>query len=153
MVTKKNKTKLKSTKILDLSQEGIKGFIDFAKQFKVYSVSVKQKDKKITVYQNPALSVKDASSITENKEIQSADIQQNIGKLSDESIKSKYVGVLHLAPGVVPGKEIKQGELLAKIYSMKIEHQLVAEKSCVIEKVLVAENGPVDYGKPLFIIK
>lgn len=150
MVTKKTKTKPKSTKLLDLSQEGVKGFIDFAKQFNIYSLSIKQKDKKITIYKNSAASV---AAPAESLPVVDQPVAKNIDDLSDEALKSKYVGLLHLAPGIVPGKEVKQGELLAKIYSMKIEHQLKAEKNCVIKKILVPENGPVDYGKPLFIIK
>jgi biotin carboxyl carrier protein len=36
---------------------------------------------------------------------------------------------------------------------MKIDHNIEAEKDCQIKEILAEENDPVDYGRPIFIIK
>lgn len=144
--TKTTEKKAKNTSV-NLSLEGIKNFIEFTKGFNVYSVSLKEKDKKITVFNN----IYSAAKLQEIE--QGVEPKEAVEDLSDEAVKSKFVGVFHPVKDIQPGKEVKKGTLLGKIYSMKIEHQIKAEKDCIIKKILVAENAPVDYGKPLFIIK
>lgn len=58
-------------------------------------------------------------------------------------------------PGLVkavfakPGQEVKEGERLAILEAMKMEHALLAARDGVIEDVLVLENDQVAAGAPL----
>ena len=50
-------------------------------------------------------------------------------------------------------EKIKEGDVIASIFSMNIEHEIKAEKDFVIKKILLEANDPVDYGKPLFLVQ
>lgn len=70
----------------------------------------------------------------------------------EEIIKSDNVGKIKLL-NVNSGKEVKKGEILAKIYTMGIENEVRATVDGVIKEVLVSDGIAVDFSKELFKIK
>jgi len=77
----------------------------------------------------------------------------------DNAITSPMVGTVYLAPEpnaknfVKQGQTIKKGETLVIIEAMKTFNPLKAPKSGKIEKILVNDSEPVEYGQPLLVIK
>ncbi len=77
----------------------------------------------------------------------------------DNAITSPMVGTVYLAPEpnaknfVKQGQTIKKGETLVIIEAMKTFNPLKAPKSGKIEKILVNDAEPVEYGQPLLVIK
>ena len=53
----------------------------------------------------------------------------------------------------ITGKEVKKGEILAKIYTMGIENEVRATVDGVIKEVLVSDGIAVDFSKELFKIE
>ena len=70
----------------------------------------------------------------------------------EEIIKSDNVGKIKLL-NVNSGKEVKKGEMLAKIYTMGIENEVRATVDGVIKEVLVSDGIAVDFSKELFKIE
>jgi len=134
---------------VDLSLAGINKFIEFTKQFSISSLSAGRPGARITVYQNPdgcaVVSTPVSEVVTEPVATPAAPVE--------EKIKSGTVGVFVPVKGIENGYRLKKGQVTAKIAAMKIEHEVLAEKECVIKKVLVKANDLIEYGQPLFIIE
>ena len=72
---------------------------------------------------------------------------------------SPMVGTVYLSPE--PGSKpfvnqnqlIKKGDTVLIIEAMKTFNAIKAEKSGKIEKILVNDSEPVEYGQPLIVIK
>lgn len=73
-------------------------------------------------------------------------------------VKAPMVGTFYLAPnpGASPfvevGQAVKEGDPLCIIEAMKLLNEIEADKSGVIQEVLVENGEPVEYGQPLFVI-
>jgi acetyl-CoA carboxylase biotin carboxyl carrier protein len=74
-------------------------------------------------------------------------------------IKSPMVGTFYAAddpespPFVDVGREIQPGTVMCIIEAMKVYNEIKAEMSGVIEKVLVRNEEPVEFGQPLFAVR
>ena len=85
------------------------------------------------------------------------DIPEEVITVS-ELIKADRVGIFYLnedagdSKFVQEGSQVKKGDPLCVIKAMKIKHVIKAESDLTIGKILVEEDKPVDFGKPLFEI-
>jgi acetyl-CoA carboxylase biotin carboxyl carrier protein len=74
------------------------------------------------------------------------------------AVKSPMVGTFYRAsnPGSPPfvqvGQSVKEGEPLCIIEAMKLLNEIEADKTGVIQAILVENGEPVEYGQPLFVI-
>jgi acetyl-CoA carboxylase biotin carboxyl carrier protein len=73
-------------------------------------------------------------------------------------VKAPMVGTFYRAPNpsspsfVEVGQTVKEGEPLCIIEAMKLLNEIEADKSGVIQEILVQNGEPVEYGQPLFVI-
>jgi len=73
-------------------------------------------------------------------------------------VKSPMVGTFYRAPSpdadpfVTEGVKVKKGDVLCIIEAMKMMNEIEAEYDGVVEKILVENATPVEYGQPLFVI-
>lgn len=78
--------------------------------------------------------------------------------VSVNAIASPMVGTAYLAPepGAAPfvqvGDKIKVGDTLLIIEAMKVMNPIKAAKAGVVEKILVSDAQPVEFGEPLVVI-
>ena len=56
----------------------------------------------------------------------------------------------HTEPPLSLGVEIKAGQVIGSIESMKLMNDVAAEASGLVADVLVEDGAPVDYGRALF---
>jgi len=76
-----------------------------------------------------------------------------------EKMLSPMVGTFYRAsdPGDEPyvsvGKRVKKGDIICIIEAMKLMNEIEAECDGVIEKILVENSQPVEYGQVLFLIQ
>ena len=76
-----------------------------------------------------------------------------------ETIDSPMVGTFYEAgsptspPFVTVGQSVSVGDTLCIIEAMKMLNQIESEKSGVIKEILVANEQPVEFGQPLFVIE
>lgn len=72
------------------------------------------------------------------------------------TINSPMVGTFYRSPspGAKPfveiGQQVKAGETVCIVEAMKLLNEIEAEVDCVIDKVLVENGAPVEFGQPLF---
>lgn len=75
------------------------------------------------------------------------------------TIDSPMVGTFYVAsaPGEPPfvkeGDQVSEGSTVCIVEAMKLMNEVGAKTSCVIEKVLVENGEPVEFGQPLFAIR
>ena len=75
------------------------------------------------------------------------------------TMKSPMVGTFYrsaspdAAAYVSEGSKVKKGDTLCIIEAMKLMNEIEAEYDGTVEKVLVANATPVEYGQPLFVIR
>ncbi len=75
------------------------------------------------------------------------------------TVRSPMVGTFYRSrspeaePFVYEGKEVKVGEVLCIIEAMKLMNEIESETNGIVEKILVEDSQPVEYGQPLFLIK
>lgn len=73
-------------------------------------------------------------------------------------VKSPMVGTFYRSPSpgspafAEIGKHVKQGDVICIIEAMKMMNQIEADKSGVIEAILVTDGMPVEFDQPLFTI-
>ena len=74
-------------------------------------------------------------------------------------IKSPIVGTFYRSPSpdsdafVSEGATVDSNTIVCIIEAMKIMNEIKAEVSGTIEKVLVKNGEPVEYGQPLFLVR
>lgn len=74
------------------------------------------------------------------------------------AVKAQMVGTVYLASSpdasnyVSVGSSVKKGDILCIIEAMKVMNYIKAHKDGVIEKILVQNGQPIEYGECLFII-
>jgi acetyl-CoA carboxylase biotin carboxyl carrier protein len=78
--------------------------------------------------------------------------------VSGHVIRSPMVGTFYRSPSpssppfVEIGKHVKDGEVLCIIEAMKMMNQITADKTGIIEAILVETGQPVEFDQPLFTI-
>ncbi len=89
---------------------------------------------------------------------------ETIGDISEAStytgniVNSPLVGTFYSAPSpeaeafVKVGDTVKKGQVLGIIEAMKLMNEIESEYDGVVEKILIKNEGLVEYGQPLFHI-
>ena len=104
------------------------------------------------------------SSSSDLSKIKSRNVEENNDKTSiaddaGEEVLSPMPGVFYSAqspdkpPFVSEGDQVKIGQTLCIIESMKIMNEIESEQSGTIKKILVNNSDPVEFNQPLFIIE
>jgi len=70
---------------------------------------------------------------------------------------SQWVGIFHRGAfdgAVMPqeGRAVRKGEALGVIVAMGLEHELLCDRDGIIERFLIEDGAPVEYGQPLLEI-
>jgi acetyl-CoA carboxylase biotin carboxyl carrier protein len=74
------------------------------------------------------------------------------------TLNSPMVGTFYRSPSpsapafVEVGKTVKVGDVICIVEAMKMMNQIEADKSGVIEAILVEDGQPVEYDQPLIVI-
>ena len=77
---------------------------------------------------------------------------------SGHTVNSPMVGTYYGAPSpgspafVTVGQSVKQGDVICIVEAMKMMNQIEADKSGVIEAILVEDGEPVEFDQPLVTI-
>lgn len=78
--------------------------------------------------------------------------------ISGHIVKSPMVGTFYRSPSpgtpsfIEIGKHVKAGDVICIIEAMKMMNQIEADKSGVIEAILVEDGNPVEFDQPLVTI-
>ena len=146
-------------------QDKVKEVIDMLENSNVNEVEVTFWGRKIRVVKNASNVISSTSSSSDLSKIKSRNVEENNDKTSTpdddagEKVLSPMPGVFYSAqspdkpPFVNEGDQVKTGQTLCIIESMKIMNEIESEQSGIIKKILVNNSDPVEFNQPLFIIE
>ena len=145
-------------------QDKVKEVIDIIENSNVNEIEVTFWGRKIRVVKNASNFISNTSSSSDLSKIKSRNIEENNDKTSTaddagEKVLSPMPGVFYIAqspdkpPFVSEGDQVKIGQTLCIIESMKIMNEIESEQSGTIKKILVNNSDPVEFNQPLFIIE
>ena len=83
---------------------------------------------------------------------------QTVEEESGDTVTSPMVGTFYrasapdAAPFVEKGSAVKSGDILCIIEAMKMMNRVKAERSGVVQEILVNDAQPVEFGQKLFLI-
>ena len=103
---------------------------------------------------NQQMSLQDESLLKTDQKLK----QKNEIKL-ENIVKSPMVGVAYLSsepttpPYIKEGQHVKQGDILLLIEAMKTFNEIKAPKSGVIQKIIVLNSQPVEFGDDLVVFE
>ena len=86
-------------------------------------------------------------------------VEEKAPELSGNIVKSPIVGTFYAAPSpdkppfVRVGDEVKKGDVIMIIESMKLMNEIQSEFDGVVEKILVSDGQAIEYDQPIMIIK
>mgnify|MGYP000905565136 FL=1 len=128
----------------------------------IQSIKIKKGNYEIEISSNEGvrdqkiqqISLQDESLLKNDQKIK----QKNEIK-SENIVKSPMVGVAYLSseptspPYIKEGQHVKQGDILLLIEAMKTFNEIKAPKSGVIQKIIVLNSQPVEFGDDLVIFE
>ena len=146
-------------------QDKVKEVIDILENSNVNEIEVTFWGRKIRVVKNASNVISSTSSFSDLSKVKSRNVEENNDKTSTpdddagEKVLSPMPGVFYSAqspdkpPFVSEGDQVKIGQTLCIIESMKIMNEIESEQSGTIKKILVNNSDPVEFNQPLFIIE
>ena len=146
-------------------QDKVKEVIDILENSNVNEIEVTFWGRKIRVVKDASNVISSTSSSSDLSKIKSRNVEENNDKTSTldndagEKVLSPMPGVFYSAqspdkpPFVSEGDQVKIGQTLCIIESMKIMNEIESEQSGTIKKILVNNSDPVEFNQPLFIIE
>ena len=145
-------------------QDKVKEVIAILENSNVNEIEVTFWGRKIRVVKNAPNVISSTSSSSDLSKIKNRNVEENNDKTSTaddagEKVLSPMPGVFYSAqspdkpPFVSEGDQVKIGQTLCIIESMKIMNEIESEQSGTIKKILVNNSDPVEFNQPLFIIE
>ena len=128
----------------------------------IQSIKIKKGDYEIEISSSENVStqkIKQIPSQDENSQKTDQKLKQRNDAKSENIVKSPMVGVAYLssdpsAPSYIKeGQHVKQGDILLLIEAMKTFNEIKAPKSGVIQKIIVLNSQPVEFGDDLVIFE
>ena len=145
-------------------QDKVKEVIDILENSNVNEIEVTFWGRKIRVVKNASNVISSTSSSPDLSKIKIPNAEEKNDKTSTlddtgDKVLSPLPGVFYSAqspdkpPFVSEGDQVKIGQTLCIIESMKIMNEIESEQSGIIKKILVNNSEPVEFNQPLFIIE
>jgi acetyl-CoA carboxylase biotin carboxyl carrier protein len=112
--------------------------------------------------QNQVIQIPQIPQIQNFQPIQKEEVIKEVKEEKKENIhiiKSPLVGTFYRAPSpgaepfVKEGDFVKKGQVLCIIEAMKVMNEIESDVDGIVERILVENGKPVEYGQELFIIR
>ena len=128
----------------------------------IQSIKIKKGNYEIEISSNEDIRdqrIQQISSQDENSQKTDQILKQKNETKLENIVKSPMVGVAYLSseptspPYIKEGQHVKQGDILLLIEAMKTFNEIKAPKSGVIQKIIVLNSQPVEFGDDLVIFE
>jgi len=141
---------------MKIDKKLIKELVDHLKEFELSELEYQEGQTKIKVSKasKGIEQVKTSSVVSPNK---------SVLKSSDESegirVKSPIIGTAYLAPEpgakkfVEVGDKIKKGQTVMIVEAMKTMNHVPSTADGIVEKILIEDGQPVEFGQTLVLLK
>ena len=137
---------------MKINKKIIEELVGYLKEFNLNEIEYSDGTTKVKVSQSKRVSSGEADEIKKKSIIKNE-------KKSDIYVTSPIVGTAYLAsePGgkkfVEVGQKIKKGQTIIIIEAMKTMNHVPSTQDGIVDKVLVKDGEPVEFGQPLISIK
>ena len=126
----------------------IKELMKILKKEEMAEIKVRYGKVKLTLKNDEAVSNKaETTSVTKVEQK-----TPEVPTINEEVVKSQNVGEIKLIK-TEKNIEVSKGMVLAKINTIGLETDIKSPVNGILKEILVVDNSPVDYGKPLFVIE
>ncbi len=138
---------------IDIKEEGLK--IRISKNDEHYSVISPSVLQNHTATEN--VQTQSSTPVESKTVIKKEDNKESLD--TGHKIKSPIVGTFYKAPSpespsfVEVGSRVNKGETLCIVEAMKLMNEIESDVSGIVQKILIENAEPVEYGQELFIIK
>ena len=136
---------------MKINKKIIQELVDYLKEFGLTEIEYSDGTTKVKVSKSSNISV--ASSA------QPKSLKKDKNEGNDNYVTSPIVGTAYLAPEpgaktfVETGKKIKKGETIMIVEARKTMNHGPSTQDGIVDKVLVKDGEPVEFGQPLISIK
>lgn len=162
-----------SEKICNLTFEEIKELAELVADKKLGKIDIKVQDSRIVIEDKEApvsvpVSVQAHSEAPQPAAVSSVpanmpqEVKEELPKaeaVSGNAVKAPIVGTFYSAPSpekpafVQVGQQVKKGDILFIIESMKLMNEIPSEYDGVVKQILVSNASAVEYDQPIMIIE
>ena len=140
---------------MKIDKKLIKELVDNLDEFNLTELEYQDGDKKIKVSKGSKIieGSKSSSVITSNKAVLSNNEDEGI------RVKSPIIGTVYLAPEpgakkfIKIGDKIKKGQTVMIVEAMKTMNHVASTNDGIVEKILVNDGQPVEFGQTLVLLK
>ena len=140
---------------MKIDKKLIKELVDNLDEFNLTELEYQDGDKKIKVSKGSKIieGSKSSSVITSNKAVLSNNEDEGI------RVKSPIIGTVYLAPEpgakkfIKIGDKIKKGQTVMIVEAMKTMNHVASTNDGIVEKILVNDGQPVEFGQTLVVLK
>ena len=135
---------------MKINKKIIEELVDYLKEFNLSEIE----------YSEDTTKVKVSRSINNTGIISTEAVKKkSIIKNTDKHISSPIVGTAYLAPEpgakkfVEVGQKIKKGQTIMIVEAMKTMNHVPSTQNGVVDKILIKDGEPVEFGQPLISVK
>ena len=138
---------------MKINKKIIEELVGYLKEFNLSEIEYAEGTTKVKV----SKSLKGSTIISSEEKNNKNNVKKNID--SSLKITSPIVGTAYLAPEpgakkfIEEGQKIKKGQTIMIIEAMKTMNHVPSTQDGVINKVLVKDGEPVEFGQPLISLK
>ena len=140
---------------MKINKNIIKELTEYLNEFNLTEIEYTEKDIKVKV------SKSSGSNLASIKEIKSEIKTENIkiDNVSGTEVPSPIIGTAYLAPEpggkkfVEVGKKINKGDTIMIVEAMKTMNHVPSTQDGTVNKILVKDGEPVEFGQPLISVK
>ncbi len=142
---------------MDISQ--IRKLIRLIQSTDVTEIEVSDGDQSVRISRQSAFTAAPAAAVAAPVPAAQASPAETAPAHEEEHlVKSPMVGTFYRSPSpeaepfVTEGARIKKGDTLCIIEAMKLMNEIEAEYDGVVEKILIENATPLEYGQAMFVI-
>jgi len=142
---------------VDISQ--IRKLIRLIQSTDVTEIEVSDGDQSVRISRQSAFTAAPAAAVAAPVPAAQASPAETAPAHEEEHlVKSPMVGTFYRSPSpeaepfVTEGARIKKGDTLCIIEAMKLMNEIEAEYDGVVEKILIENATPLEYGQAMFVI-
>lgn len=140
--------------------EELKEYIEFLSKTDIEELEITSVDgEKISLKRSELLAYSEQLSKDKEEKQQTQEIPESQIEKKEFVITSPMVGRFLLSPSkdhppfIVEGAQVKQGQKLAIIETMRIFRNVISPKNGIVKKILIEDGKYVEFGQPLIILE
>ncbi len=141
---------------MKIDKKLIKELVDYLSEFNLTELEYQEGQTKIKVSKTSkgVEQIKSAAIVSPNKTV-----LNKIDESDGVRVKSPIIGTAYLSPEpggkkfVDVGDKVKKGQTIMIVEAMKTMNHVPSTSDGTVEKVLVNDGQPVEFGQPLIVLK